>query len=248
MGLRILMKSRIHIGTSGWHYSHWRGLFYPRDLSTGKFLDFYRHRLKAVEINNSFYQLPSRATLGKWRRAVANDFVFAVKASRYITHVKKLKDPSQGINRFLKRVGALKEKLGPILFQLPPSWKPNPVRLKDFLDVLPEKYQYTFEFRNREWINKEICDLIRRYHCAFCIYDIDGYESPVKMTADFVYLRLHGPGRAYQGCYHGQTLRKWSRKISEWIKMKKQVYCFFDNDQSAYAVQNALTLKKMLRV
>jgi hypothetical protein len=172
----------IHIGTSGWHYGHWRGPFYPEELGTEGFLAFYAERFHTVEINNSFYQLPSESTLGKWRDAVPQGFVFAVKGSRFITHMKKLKDPARSLAPFLARVAGLGEKLGPILFQLPPRWRFNPARLAGFLAALPGAYRYTLELRDQSWINDEALDLLARHRAAFCIYDLAGYLSPLEVT------------------------------------------------------------------
>jgi uncharacterized protein YecE (DUF72 family) len=141
------MSAEIYIGTSGWHYDHWEGPFYPSGISDDTFLEYYADRFRTAEINNSFYQLPKKETLLRWRDAVPEDFVFSVKASRYLTHMKKLKDPEGPLFRFLDRVGVLEDKLGPILFQLPPRWGSNPERLEAFLEILPENQRYAFELR-----------------------------------------------------------------------------------------------------
>jgi uncharacterized protein YecE (DUF72 family) len=236
----------IHIGTSGWHYGHWRGPFYPDELGAEGFLAYYAERFHTVEINNSFYQLPSESTLGKWRDAVPQGFVFAVKGSRFITHMKKLKDPALSLAPFLERMAGLGEKLGPILFQLPPRWRFNGARLAGFLAALPGAYRYTLELRDQSWINDDALDLLARHGAAFCIYELAGYLSPLEVTADFVYIRLHGPGGPYQGQYDDATLAGWAGAMAAWSREGREVFCYFDNDEAGYATQDALRLQDLL--
>jgi uncharacterized protein YecE (DUF72 family) len=200
-----------------------------------------------VEINNSFYQLPARQTLEEWRKTVPNGFIFTVKGSRYITHMKKLKDPSQAVPQLLKAAKVLKTRLGPILFQLPPRWGVNPDRLRQFIEALPGKYRYTFEFRDPSWFEDRIYDILSETETAFCIYELADRLSPKETTADFVYIRLHGPeAEAYQGHYDANTLAGWAGAISAWRRQGKEIFCFFDNDQAGYAAKDALRLRKML--
>jgi uncharacterized protein YecE (DUF72 family) len=241
-----LKSGSIHIGTSGWHYAHWQGPFYPDDLGPEGFLDFYAQRFQTVEINNSFYQLPSERALSAWRHTVPPDFIFAVKGSRYITHMKKLQDPERSLAPLLERVTLLEDKLGPILFQLPPRWHCNPDRLAAFLAALPDDRRYALELRDQTWINDQTLELLRRHHVAFCIYEFDGYLSPQAVTAAFVYIRLHGPGGPYQGRYPTQTLASWAGAISAWSHQGLEVFCYFDNDEAGFAAQNALELQAML--
>ena len=187
------MSAGTYIGTSGWHYDHWKGPFYPKDLSATGFLEHYAGLFPTAEINNSFYRLPEEKTLAGWRETTPKGFVFSVKASRYLTHMKKLKDPDEPLERLLDRVSALGDKLGSILFQLPPRWKINSERLESFLDVLPENHRYAFEFRDASWFDDEVYGLLTEYGASFCVYDLDGQTSPKEVTADFVYVRLHGP-------------------------------------------------------
>ena len=240
-------QNLIHIGTSGWHYGHWKGPFYPDGLSAKEFLVFYCRKFQTVEINNSFYKLPEKSTLESWKKTVPPGFIFAAKASRYITHMKKLKDPEQSIAKFFERIQVLGDALGPILFQLPPRWSFNPERLENFLAVLPKKFRYALEFRDESWINRRTCQALADHGAAFCIFEIAGYLSPKEVTADFVYIRLHGPGGAYEGCYDKQTLAGWAGAISAWAAQGKEVFCYFDNDQAGYAARNALELQEMLR-
>jgi uncharacterized protein YecE (DUF72 family) len=242
----MALGQHIRIGTSGWSYPHWRGIYYPDDLPGGHELAYYVGQFGSVEINSTFYRLPARSTLERWRERAPDDFVFAVKASRYITHMKKLRDPKPGTSRFLERIDVLGRKLGPLLFQLPPKWRFNEERLAGFLESLPAGRRYAFEFRDRSWLEKPCFALLERHGAALCVYDLAGYTSPTVITADFAYVRLHGPGAAYEGCYDKRTLSGWARAFSAWSSKGLDVYCYFDNDQAAYAARNALTLKAML--
>jgi uncharacterized protein YecE (DUF72 family) len=236
----------IRIGTSGWHYAHWQGRFYPEELRKDAWLGFYTSRLDTVELNSSFYHLPAEQTFQNWREATPPGFLFAVKASRVITHRKKLKDARESALEFIQRAEGLGEKLGPILFQLPPGWHANLPRLAEFLDGLPEARRYAFEFRDPSWFQQPVYDLLRRRNMAFCIYHLAGELAPCEVTADFVYIRLHGPGGKYQGSYDAETLAGWAKDISAWSQVGLDVFCYFDNDQAAYAAQNALALKELL--
>lgn len=243
-----MRKGKIYIGTSGWHYKHWKGTFYPGDIKDDEQFAFYSKEFGTVELNNSFYHLPPSATFTGWRKASPADFVFAVKASRYITHLKKLKADKASLKLFLSHASRLREKLGPVLFQLPPRWKINIERLKEFLALLPKKYIYTFEFRDTTWYAEETYDLLKKYNCAFCIYELAGHMSPVKTTADFVYVRLHGPTKnKYQGSYSTVQLKKWARYCRKWQQAGKDVYVYFDNDQAGYAAFNAQKLCELLQ-
>jgi uncharacterized protein YecE (DUF72 family) len=237
----------VHIGTSGFHYKHWRGPFYPEKLPASKMLDFYTWHFDTVELNNTFYRLPPETGLVNWRDSTPKTFRFAVKGSRFITHMKKLKDPEVAIQRFFERVDLLENKLGPIVFQLPPFWEADSERLEAFLDALPRR-RYAFELRNPTWHNEEIYRILRRHNAAFCIFEIAGFRSGFEITANFTYIRLHGPEGAYQGSYSAKMLEQWADRIVDWQHDLRAVYIYFDNDQSAYAVQNALSLKHMLDV
>lgn len=234
------------IGTSGWNYDHWSGSFYPQRLPHHRWLEHYARHFRSVEINNSFYRLPAEDTLRHWRDTVASDFVFSVKASRYITHMKKLKDPQQSVANFLDRISVLGDKLGPILFQMPPRWRFNEERLIEFLRGLRGDLRYTFEFRDHSWLNERTYEALAKNDAALCIYELDGFLSPKQVTADFVYVRLHGPGAAYEGSYSDRVLSGWAGALSSWSKGGHRVYCYFDNDQAGYAAKNAQRLQSML--
>lgn len=242
-----MRKGKIYIGTSGWSYKHWKGNFYPQDIKDSDEFSYYQKYFQTVEINNSFYHLPLESTFTQWRKTSPKNFLFSVKASRYITHMKKLKTDNEGLATFLKRASKLKEKLGPVLFQLPPGWKLNLMRLETFLNQLPAKFLYTFEFRNQTWMTDEVLALLRKHNCAFCIYELEHFLSPLETTADFVYIRLHGPGKKYQGNYTRAALKKWAQKCENWQKKGKDVYVYFDNDQNGHAVANAATLLSLLK-
>ena len=237
----------IRIGTSGYHYKHWKGPFYPNGISANKMLDFYSRHFDTVELNNSFYRLPTEAAFDDWRRTTPTDFVFAVKASRFLTHQKKLKDPESALENLLPRASRLGGKLGPILFQLPPRWQVNTGRLEGLLEAFPRDLRCAFEFRDLSWIQSEVEQILKRFRAAFCIYELAGYHSPVTVTADFAYVRLHGPGsEKYQGSYSNRRLRRWSEQIKAWEKELSAVYIYFDNDQAGFAAKNAVALKQML--
>jgi uncharacterized protein YecE (DUF72 family) len=242
-----MKQGKIHIGTSGWVYKHWRGTFYPEDLKAADWFAYFTERFSTVEINNSFYRLPEIKTFNTWRKTSPEDFIYAVKASRYLTHMKKLVVDKQGINKFINRALHLEEKLGPVLFQLPPSFNINAERLETFLQALPQGLRYTFEFRDGSWYDKEIYRLLEKYHAAFCIYELEYHQSPLEVTADFIYIRLHGPGKKYQGSYPDATLRKWARFCKKWRQKGKDIYVYFDNDQEGYAAFNALRLMELTR-
>jgi uncharacterized protein YecE (DUF72 family) len=240
------VKTKIYIGTSGWHYKHWIGTFYPHGTRDFEQLAYYLRFFKSVELNNSFYRLPPPQIFSNWKKAVPSDFVFAVKGSRFISHMKKLNVERESVSIFFKSVTKLKEKLGPILFQLPPKWKLNVERLSNFLRILPKKHRYAFEFRNQTWYNEKVYALLKKYSCSFCIYELEHHLSPVITTADFVYVRLHGPGSKYAGSYTAKQLSKWANYCREWQRLGKDVYIYFDNDQLGYAAFNAQTLQKLV--
>ncbi|MBD3264451.1 MAG: DUF72 domain-containing protein [Candidatus Omnitrophica bacterium] len=225
---------------------HWKGNFYPQDLAAKNFLSFYCDKFETAEINNSFYRLPKKEMLKNWVDATPEDFLFSVKASRYITHMKKLKEPKKSIKAFFDTIGVLGKKMGPVLFQLPPRWKVNPRRLTEFLNELPEGFRYAFEFRDVSWFDDEIYKILRKAGASFCLYELAGESAPLNITADFVYIRLHGPAGAYEGSYSKTALEEWKNKIVKWSREAKEIYCYFDNDQQGFAAANALSLKEII--
>lgn len=240
------MSAPIHIGTSGWSYPHWREAVYPRKLPQRAWLEYYAEHLSSVEINLTFYRLPDGEVFTEWKQAVPLDFVFAVKASRYITHMKKLKEPEEGLARLVEAASHLGGKRGPLLFQLPPRWHVNTKRLEGLLRALPRGCRAAFEFRDPTWLVPEVYELLEAHRAALCIFDMDGRCSPVELTADFTYVRLHGPGPRYLGSYPKQALRTWTTRFSRWTADGIECYCYFDNDQEGHAFHNALALDAML--
>ncbi|HEV2469601.1 MAG TPA: DUF72 domain-containing protein [Candidatus Sulfotelmatobacter sp.] len=236
------MTERVWIGTSGWHYKHWKGNFYPEKISGDAMLPYYAARLNSVELNNSFYRLPTEQAVETWVRQTPPDFLFSLKASRYITHLRKLLKPEDSIARFMTVAEGFGEKLGPILFQFPATWRINDERLQEFLRVLPPKRKYAFEFRHSSWHTAEVRQTLAKFNAAVCVFEIAGSRCPVDVTADFVYIRLHGPGKAYQGKYSDEALAWWAEKIQNWAAQGLEVFIYFDNDQAGFAAQNAVAL------
>ena len=239
-------KGEIFIGTSGWVYAHWKGVFYPQTIAANRMLAAYANQFRTTEINSSFYRLPSPQALLHWLHATPPDFIFAVKASRYITHMKKLGEPEITLAPLLDRIRLLGNRLGPVLFQLPPRWHCNERRLAAFLACLPAGFRYTFEFRDQSWLNQRIFSLLAAHNAALCLYEWGGVLSPREVTADFLYVRLHGPGGPYRGSYNRDTLGAWAKFLARWAKMGKNVYCYFDNDEQGYAAFNARSLQEMV--
>ena len=209
-------------------------------------LEFYSRHFDTVELNNTFYRLPPEGAAREWRRMSPPDFLFAAKGSRFLTHMKKLKDNGPGIDNFFERIRGLERKLGPIVFQLPPRWQVNIERLDAFLGALPRRHRYAFELRDPTWHIPEVFKVLRKHGAAFCIFEIGGWRSGCEITADFTYVRLHGPGGPYQGSYSQPSLKKWAAQIGAWNQELAAAYLYFDNDQSGFAAHNALELKRLL--
>ena len=209
--------------------------------------DYYARHFNTVEINNSFYRLPTAKTFDNWRESAPPGFVYAVKASRFITHMKKLKDPQRSSEKFFHVAERLEKKLGPILFQLPPRWKLNLERFAEFLEWLPREHQYAFEFREESWLVPEVFRLLRNRKAAFCIHDFADMKVPNEITARFAYIRFHGPTSAkYWGSYSDEQLQRWADRIESWRSHLAAVYVYFNNDPEGAAVRNALTLKSLV--
>ena len=236
----------IRIGTSGWHYKHWIGTFYPPKIAGSKMLAYYFEHFDTVELNNSFYRLPRENALISWRDSTPTNFIFAAKGSRFLTHMKKLKDAEQGLARYLDAIETLGHKLGPILFQLPPNWELDLDRFRTFLALLPACHRYAFEFRNATWSVPAIYHVLTSQNMAYCAFHLAGEHSPVQLTADFTYVRLHGPGGKYQGSYSEEILREWANRIRAWRRELKAIYVYFDNDEAGYAARDALRLKSLV--
>jgi uncharacterized protein YecE (DUF72 family) len=236
----------VRIGTSGWHYPSWRGPFYPETTKPKDFLSFYITRFGTAELNNPFYRLPTEAAVECWRDSTPDDFVFAWKASRFITHMIKLRNAENALQVMFGRAEILGPKLGPILFQLPPSLKADRERLATFLGLLPPGHRYTFEFRHPSWYEPPVLDLLREHDVALCLSDHANAPSPWEVTASFVYIRGHGPSGWYWGSYGDGTLQTWAGAIARWREEGRAVFCYFDNDIKSAAPEDARRLLDLL--
>lgn len=239
--------AKYYIGTSGWHYEDWRELFYPEELAKSKWLKFYADHFATVELNNSFYRLPSEKALVSWRESTPEVFVFAVKVSRFITHIKRLRNVEEPLDNFLVRANLLQQKLGPLLYQLPPNMKRNDGVLESFLSILPRQHRHVFEFRHESWIDNNVFELLRRYNAGLCVFDMPGFTCPLVVTADFAYIRFHGSIGLYSSSYSDEELSDWAEKISVLGRNLEAIYIYFNNDVEAYAVKNARTLRRQIR-
>jgi len=248
-GSQVKAMVKVKIGTSGWVYPHWRGRFYPLELPTSKWLPFYARHFNTVEVNNSFYRLPKREVFEKWRNETPEGFVFSVKGSRFVTHMKKLKGVADAVERFFASVEGLGEKLAVVLWQLPPNLKADPERLDSFLRNLPNLCAYAVEFRNASWWQeKSVWRVLERHQVAHCVPILPALPKELadRVTAPFVYLRFHGWDGLYSGCFPDEEIEWWAEKIRMWLKLGLTVYAYFNNDANAYAVQNAMSLKTSL--
>jgi uncharacterized protein YecE (DUF72 family) len=239
-------RGRIRVGCSGWQYRHWRGDFYPADLPQTRWFEHYARTFDTVEINNSFYRLPERATFASWARRAPLRFEFAVKASRFLTHMKKLKDPEEPIDRLFTRMRALGTHLGPVLYQLPPGWGADAGRLGHFLDALPRDARHVMEFRDPSWYAPAILDLLARRRVALCLHDMAGSATERVRLGPFVYVRFHGASAKYGGGYSEDRLRGWA----DWLAAQRHdgcdVYAYFNNDVGGHAPRDAVTLRRLL--
>jgi uncharacterized protein YecE (DUF72 family) len=217
--------TRVLVGTSGWHYDSWRGPFFPKRLPVKKQLDYYASQFLTTELNGVFYGSPTPAAVRSWKEQTPADFVFAWKASRFITHWKRLSDKSVSSLALLEdRISLLGLKAGPILFQLPPNFWADVERLKSFCKLLPRRRRYSFEFRHPSWYSPEVLRLLSAKNIALCISDHHDAPAPWLRTADFIYVRGHGPGGRYRGHYRTATLGAWASRIQSWKKQGCDVY------------------------
>ncbi|MCO5171387.1 MAG: DUF72 domain-containing protein [Planctomycetes bacterium] len=237
------------VGTSGWQYRHWRGVFYPEGLRTAEWFDFYAGRFDTVEVNNTFYRLPEAATFTAWRRQAPAGFLYAVKFNRFGTHMKKLLDPAQTVGRFLERALELEHTLGPVLVHLPPRWKVQVDRLARFLDVATSgqgrRVRWAVELRDPSWLCEPVYRVLRERGVALCLHDMLP-NHPDVVTADWTYLRYHG-GRWYDGAYDDAALDEAARRVEAHRARGRDVYVYFNNDLHGHAVRNATDLRARLR-
>jgi uncharacterized protein YecE (DUF72 family) len=240
--------ARISIGTSGWHYGSWRGLFFPGRLPIKAQLQYYASQFDSVELNGVFYRTPTEDAVRSWNAQTGKDFIFTWKASKFITHWKRLSAASVNSLALLEeRISLLDNKAGPILFQLPPQFSRDIGRLETFTALLSEKRRYSFEFRHPSWYTPDIFRLLSRRNIALCLSDHHDAPAPWRRTADFVYLRGHGPAGDYRDSYPVATLRDWARRIQSWKKQGCDVLVYFDNDQKSAAPFDALRLRHLLK-
>lgn len=231
---------RLRIGTSGYQYEHWRGIFYPPRLAPQRWFQHYATHFDTVEINNTFYRLPRPEVFAGWYHAAPNGFLFALKFSRYGSHLKHLQDPQATLPRFMTCASELGDRLGPLLVQLPPHWHADPDRLRAFLSQVPRDQRCAVEVRHASWLCDAVYQVLRDHNAALCIHDrLD--RHPRLLTASWSYLRYHG-GPA--GTYSPRFLRDEAGRLREWCAAGMQVYAYFNNDYAGYALKNALDLRR----
>jgi uncharacterized protein YecE (DUF72 family) len=233
----------ILIGCSGWHYRHWHGNFYPANLPVTRWFDFYAERFNTVEINNTFYRLPEAETFVSWRTRAPANFKYAIKASRFLTHMKKLKDPDEPLDLFFSRARRLGGSLGPVLYQLPPRWPVNIERLETFLKALPKRRRHAVEFRDPSWYRDDVFSMLEARKVALCLHDMKGSATGRLCVGPFTYVRFHGPQK-YTGRYPDAVLDEWA----EWLAARAQagmtICAYFNNDNGGHAPRDALRLRE----
>ncbi|UIJ43928.1 DUF72 domain-containing protein [Sphingomonas cannabina] len=242
-----MSRSEIRIGCSGWMYRHWRGAFYPERLAVNRWFGFYAEHFDTVEINNSFYRLPAAETFAKWKDQAPRDFRYAVKANRYITQAKRLRDCAEPLARMMAPTRRLGDRLGPILYQLPPRFRLNLERLEDFLKLLPRDLTHAFEFRDKSWLTDETLALLERYGASFCAHDMPDLATPRWAAGPIAYVRFHGGGGKYWGRYSDEALLDWTDWMIMQTREGRSVWAYFNNDAHADAIHDAQTLKAMTR-
>lgn len=241
-----LQKTAVRIGCSGWNYKHWREIFYPKRLPVSGWFAFYAAHFDTVEINNSFYMLPKPATFDKWRQQAPPGFDYAVKANRFLTQARKLKECAQPIERQMASFRCLGDRLGPILYQLPPSLKINLERLESFLKLVPKDVTNVFEFREKSWYVPETYELLDRYGASFCVHDMGGCGSERIAVGPAAYVRFHGGEGKYWGRYSDERLLGWGDWMVGQARAGRPVWAYFNNDIFGHAIEDARTLKAML--
>ncbi len=246
----MVRRGALRVGTSGWTYGDWKGRFYPEDLKPAEYLTWYARRFDTTEINYSFYHLPQPKTFEKWAAQTPEKFVFAVKVSRFITHIQRLEDVREPWEKFLERAAHLGRKLGPLLLQFPPSFRADPARLEAFLETSRElgARRLAFEFRHASWFVPEVASLLAGHDAALVIAHSSRYPcAPPEATASFVYLRFHGPRELFASRYSEAELEEWAERIRGWRREGRSVYAYFNNDRFGYAIENAEMLAGLSR-
>ena len=250
-------STAVRIGCSGWQYKHWRGDFYPVELGQSRWFEFYATRFDTVEINNSFYRLPESETFARWGKQAPRQFLYALKASRYLTHMKKLKEPADPLDRFFSNARQLGTHLGPVLYQLPPRWPLDFERLEQFLLAVAAqtrrlrrsgfrpRVRHAIEFREPSWYDERVFALLRAHHVALCLHDMRGSASAKLVVGPFVYVRFHGWTK-YSGRYADRTLDEWADWLAERVSAGMDVYAYFNNDVGGHAPRDAVRLRERL--
>jgi uncharacterized protein YecE (DUF72 family) len=242
------MEIKNFIGTSGYYYFHWKGIFYPEDLSSTKFLKYYTQYFDTLELNSTFYHIPKESTIKQWKNNVPEKFIISIKANKNITHIKRLKNAETEINEFMRKIALLQEKLGVILFQLPPSLKKDLTILKDFINLLNTgKMKFAIEFRHDSWLDDSVYEVLKEKNIAFCISDSPYYPFAEEITADFTYIRFHGHESLYASNYSNADLKSYAEKIKKWNGKGISSFCYFNNDFGGFAVKNALYLRELVK-
>jgi len=241
-----VLQTRAWVGCSGWEYKHWRGDFYPLDVPKTRWFEYYAARFDTVEINNTFYRLPEQSTFAAWAARAPSGFIFAIKASRFLTHMKKLKDPEEPLDRLFSRMRPLKNHLGPVLYQLPPGWKLDRERLEHFLQELPAGVRHVLEFRDPSWYADDVKTMLARHGVSLCLHDMRGSATGRERVGPIVYVRFHGTSGHYNGGYPDDRLGAWA----EWLNAQRaegaDVYAYFNNDVGGHAPRDAVTLRRFL--
>jgi uncharacterized protein YecE (DUF72 family) len=240
-----MVRAEVRIGCSGWQYKHWRGAFYPADLPASRWLRHYASQFDTVEINNTFYRLPEATAFAAWKRAVPPGFLYAVKASRFLTHMKRLKDPAEPLDRLFSRARTLGRALGPVLYQLPPRWHVDLDRLDLFVRALPPRRRHAIEFRDPSWYTADVFALLARHRVALCVHDMAGSATGRVAVGPFIYARFHGPQK-YNGRYDDETLDVWAGWLARQHEQGKPIYCYFNNDIGGHAPRDAGRLRARL--
>ena len=241
------VSQRIHIGCSGWVYKHWRGIFYADGLPQKRWFERYSEEFDTVEINASFYRIPLETTFQGWREKAPPGFHYAVKVNRFITHLKKLAECKAELDGFIARARQLGEKLGPLLYQLPPSLHKNLERLENFLGWLPQELEHVVEFRHKSWYDEEVLALLDRYGVGFVAHDLKGLISPRWASGRTAYVRFHGAAGKYWGRYSDDVLAQWAGWCIEQARLGRSVWCYFNNDIHGHALDDARTLKLLVK-
>lgn len=239
-------RGRLRVGCSGWEYKHWRGDFYPHELIRTRWFHHYASVFDTVEINNTFYRLPETTTFARWAERAPMRFEFAVKASRFLTHMKKLKDPEEPLDRLFTRMRPLGKHLGPVLYQLPPGWKLDRERLEHFLQALPKGVRHVMEFREPSWYADDVLRTLERYRVALCLHDMRGSATGRERIGPIVYVRFHGASGHYQGAYSEERLQSWADWLHEQRQQGSDVYAYFNNDVGGHAPRDAVKLRGFL--